>query len=272
MVLYLRIYLKHCLQHDLLLAKLNAYGFDYKSLKLISSFLSNRKYRTKINSSFSEWKHLLIGTPQVSVFGPLLFNIYMCDLFLFMSESNVANYADDKTLYACEKKLYDVKIRFESESLILFEWFHDNYLKANSGKSHVMLTTDNKLKINVKGSPISNEKIVKLLGVTVDNKLSFESHLNLVCKKVSQKLHALARVSKFISKKKLRVIMKAFIMSQFSYCPLVWMCHSRTLNNKINKLHERALRLVFNDRQSTFEELIDKSVISYYPPQKLASA
>ena len=92
-----------CLQHDLLLAKLNAYGFDYKSLKLISSFLSNRKYRTKINSSFSEWKHLLIGTPQGSVFGPLLFNIYMCDLFLFMSESNVANYADDKTLYACEK-------------------------------------------------------------------------------------------------------------------------------------------------------------------------
>ena len=65
-----------------------------------------------------------------------------------------------------------------------------------------MLTTDNKLKINVKGSPISNEKIVKLLGVTVDNKFSFEPHLNLVCKKVSQKLHALARVSKFISKKK----------------------------------------------------------------------
>ena len=94
-----------CLQHDLLLAKLNADGFDYKSLKLISSFLSNRKYRTKINSSFSEWKHLLIGTPQVSVFGPLLFNIYMCDLFLFMSESNVANYADDTTLYPCEKKI-----------------------------------------------------------------------------------------------------------------------------------------------------------------------
>ena len=125
-----------------------------------------------------------------------------------------------------------------------------------------MLTTGKKLKINVKGCPISNEKIVNLLGVTVDNKLSFERHLNLVCKKVSHKLHALARVSKFISKKKLRVIMKAFIMSQFSYCPLVWMCHSRTLNNKINKLHEKVLRLVYDDRQSTFEELLnlDKSV------------
>ena len=60
--------------------------------------------------------------------------------------------------------------------------------------------------------------------------------------------------------------MKAFIMSQSSYCPLVWMCHSRTLNNKINKLHERALRLVYDDRQSTFEELlnIDKSVTIHH--------
>ena len=95
-----------CLQHDLLLAKLNAYGFNYKSLKLISSFLSNRKYGAKINSSFSEWKHLLIGIPQGFVLGPLLFNIYLCDLFLFTSESNVVNYADDTTLYACEKKNY----------------------------------------------------------------------------------------------------------------------------------------------------------------------
>ena len=71
----------------------------------------------------------------------------MCYLFLFVSESNVANYADDTTLDACEKILYDVQRKLESESLILFEWFHDNYLKANSGKSHVMLTTGNKLKI-----------------------------------------------------------------------------------------------------------------------------
>ena len=91
------------MQHDLLLAKLNAYGSDYKSLKLISSFLSNRKYRPKINSCFSDWKHLLIGVPQGSVLTPVLFNIYMCDFFLFISESNVANCADDTTLYTCEK-------------------------------------------------------------------------------------------------------------------------------------------------------------------------
>ena len=90
-----------CLQHDLLLAKLNAYGFDYKSLKLISIFLSHRKYRRKINSSFSKWKHLLVVVPQGSVLGPLSFSICTCDLFLFMFESNVANYADNTTLYVC---------------------------------------------------------------------------------------------------------------------------------------------------------------------------
>ena len=92
-----------------------------------------------------------------------------------------------------KKKLHDVQRNLASESLILFQWFHDNYLKANSSKSHVMLTTD-KLKINVKSSLISNRKIVQLLGVAVDNRLSFKPHLNLLCKKVSQKLHVLARV------------------------------------------------------------------------------
>ena len=152
---------------------LNAYGFDYKYLKLILSFLSNTKYRTKINSSFSEREHLLIVVPQGSVLGPLSFNIYMCNPFPFMAESNVVNSVDDATLYGCEKKLSDVQRKLESESFILFEWFRDNYLRTNSGKSHIMFTKYNRLKINVKGSLRSIEKLVKLLGVTVDNKLSF---------------------------------------------------------------------------------------------------
>ena len=76
-------------------------------------------------------------------------------------------------------------------------------------------------------------------------------------KKGNQKLHALARVSKYMSKDKLRLIMRAFITSQFSYAPLTWMFHSRTLNNKTNKIHERALRLVYDGENLTFQELLD---------------
>ena len=127
-----------------------------------------------------------------------------------------------------------------------------------------MSITHKKLKIYIKSSLTSNEKIM-LLRAAVDNKLSFEPHLNLVCKKVVQKLRAFDRVAKLISKKKLRVIMKAF-MSLFCYCVLVWMCHSRTLNNKIYKVHKRTLWCVYDDRQSTFEELFnkDKSVTNHH--------
>ena len=78
-----------------------------------------------------------------------------------------------------------------------------------------------------------------------------------ICKKASLKLHALARVAHLMKRDKLRLLMKAFIESQFSYCPLVWMYHSRTLNNKINKLHERALRLVYRDYDLSFHQLLD---------------
>ena len=137
--------------------------------------------------------------------------------------------------------------------------------KLNSGKSHVMSTTDSKPKFNVKGSMINKERTVKLLGVTLNNKLSFEPHPYLVLKGYSE-TPCLCKSFKNISKKKLRVIMQAFIILQFSYCPFVWMCHSKTLKNKINKLYERVSRLVYKDRQSTFEELldIDKSVTIHH--------
>ena len=79
-----------------------------------------------------------------------------------------------------------------------------------------------------------------------------------LCKKGNQKLHALARISKLLSKDKLKLIMKTFIESQFNYCPLLWMFHNRTLNNKINKLHERALRIVYKDDDLTFQQLLEK--------------
>ena len=101
--------------------------------------------------------------------------------------------------------------------------------------------------------------VKKILGVHFDNKLKFNTHVNKLCKKAGQKLHALARVSTFMSMNQKKLLMNAFISSQFSYCPLIWMCHSQTLNTKINKIHENALRIVFNDNNSSFDALIQKA-------------
>ena len=96
-----------------------------------------------------------------------------------------------------------------------------------------------------------------MLGVKIDQNLNFENHINHLLKEGNNKLHALMRISKYLNKDKLRLIMKTFIESQFNYCPLIWMCHNRELNQKINKLHERALRVVYKNRDLTFEQLLE---------------
>ena len=245
-----------CIVHDISLAKLSAYGFDYNSLKLINSFLSARKLKMETGSSYSPYLGLLVGVPRESILGPLLCNICMCDIFLCDCKTNI-NYADDNTLYACEPNM-----RLEKDTSTVFTWFQNNYLKANSGKSHLLTTSDNIQHINVGVNQLSSSKYEELLGILIDHKLTFENHLLNIVQKVNQKLQALARISKYIPRKKLRIIMKAFVSSQFAYCPLIWMFHSRQINHKINKLHERALRIVYNDHFSSFEELLskDKSV------------
>ena len=102
------------------------------------------------------------------------------------------------------------------------------------------------------------EKKLKLLGVEIDRTLSFDEHITSLCRKPGKKLYVLARLSHFMCTNKKRVLMKAFIESQFSYCPLIWMFHSRSVNNKINHLHERSLRIVCKNNISSFEYLLKK--------------
>ena len=119
-----------------------------------------------------------------------------------------------------------------------------------------MLT--NAVSTNIEEFVITNSNDEKLLGIKTDNKLLFENHASSLCKKTSQKLHALARIVNNMDLSKRKCLMKAFVTSQFNYCPLIWMFHSRELNNRINRIHERALRLVYQDNSLSFTELLEK--------------
>ena len=241
-----------------MIAKLSAFGVSPLSLTLLYSSLSNRIQRIKINGNFSDRTDIEFGVSQGSILGPILFNIYMIDLFYECEDSSVASYADDTAPYSCATNIPSVALELQASATKLFLWFKNNHLKANPGKSHILLSSKKPEIVSVDGICIAASSREKLLGVIIDSELKFENHITEICLKVSKKINALCRISSFMSLEKRRTLMKAFIESQFNYCPLIWMFHSRTLNNKINGIHERALRTVYSDYNSSFNELLDK--------------
>ena len=182
--------------------------------------------------------------------GPLLFNIYICDLFIENSDIDIANYADDNTPYACSSDLDSVTFKLQKNTEKFFRWLYNNNLISNAEKSHLIVSTKKNLEIQVSSCSIKNEGSAKLLGIHLNNDLNFD-------------YHALARIAKYMDINKRRMLMKAFVSSQFSYCPLIWMFHSRKIEHRINSIHKRALKLVYQDSPDlTFQELLakDKSV------------
>ena len=134
----------------------------------------------------------------------------------------------------------------------LFTRCNNNEMKANADKCHFLLSTNEKLKASISNYRIINIDKEKLLGVTIDNHLKCESHIKNLCSKASQKLYALSRISLYMSLNQRRMVMQSFVMPQFGYCPLLWMNHNRSLNNNTNRIHERALGIVYRDKKSTF--------------------
>ena len=131
-------------------------------------------------------------------------------------------------------------------------------MKPNQTKCHFLAPSNSPelLWIQVGEQVIWESRKEKLLGVIVDKGLSFQEHVESLCKKAGAKVTALGRLVRIVSKEKKKILMTAFIESQFSYCPLVWMFCSRAMNNKINRIHERALRLVYQDYMTPFKDLL----------------
>ena len=170
----------------------------------------------------------------------------------------IANYEDDSTPYYAGKSAESVVNNLEQSTTVLFEWLNNNYMKVNVGKSHLLLSGNSRATAKIDKSYIESEDEQVLLGITFDSNITFENHINSICKKASKKLNALARIAPYMNTQEQRTIIKSFVTFQFSYCPLICMFHSRRLNNKINSTHERALRVRYQDNMSTFQELLNK--------------
>ena len=131
--------------------------------------------------------------PQGSVLGPLLFNTYINDIFFLMNGTEICNYADDTTLYSCHYEVKNVITRLEQDANRLAAWFPENQMKLNEDKCHFILfgASKERANIHVGEAQIKESDEEKLLGITLDKKLSFKNHVKTLCKKASQKLHLL---------------------------------------------------------------------------------
>ena len=183
----------------------------------------------------------------------MLFNIYLDDLFYILS-CDVCNFADDTTPYVCDKNFEFVLTKLENHFDIPINWFEDNYMKMNSDKCHLFISSH---KFEHLWAKIGNDKIWET-GTVKPSDITIHEHLNNVCLKTNRKLSALMRTRKLLVSNKTRMLFKGFFESQFKYCPLLCMFYSRNTSNRTNLLHERALRLVYNDYELPFEKPLEK--------------
>ena len=189
------------IDHDLLLRKLTLYGLSNDTLHLISSFLSNREQLVCINTIKSDFLPVKYGIPQGSVLGPLLFSLYINDLPLFI-KALCELFADDTTIHSSHSNLNNLLLSLQESINNLLQWTELNHMSLNSYKTKYMTITIRQKRQNISSRMplyIGNEKIVevathKVLGVSIDNNLSWTNHVNELTKRVSQKLYQLAKI------------------------------------------------------------------------------
>ena len=146
-------------------------------------------------------------------------------------------------------------------SKCFFTWFDNNLMKSNGNKYHLLVTSNEKVTIKTDSHEIANTKCENLLGLHLDSGLSFGYHISEICKKAIRKVCVLARVTSGTSLSKTCTFMNAFLKSQLNYCPFIWMCHIRKSNNKINRPNERCLRIIYNDKRSSFITFLEKMAL-----------
>ena len=253
----------HCISHDLLIAKLHAYGFSFETLTFLNSYFRNRKQCVKINNICSDFLKILSCVPQDSRLGPILFNIFFNDLFLCLKNTDLLNFADDNTITAVCDQLTDLMKILEAERELSVGWFRKIEMVVNSDKFQAFILNrkeaqaTHKLSIDNKEIKTTNSK--KSLRINIDDQLKFNEHISILCSKAAMQLNSLSRLQKYMEKAEKEAIINSFILSNFNYCHLVWRSSSCESIRKIEKIQKRCLRIILNDYESDYETLLRNS-------------
>ena len=248
--------------HGLLIAKMYAYGFNLDCTKFIKNYLDDRYQRVKIKQARSNWSMIKKGVPQGSILGPTLFNIFINDMLFCVQDVDIYNYADDNTISCTSDSPYELTCKLEQYGNKVTNWFSTNGMQANPDKYQAVVfgnKNDAPQYFTISGKNVMCNDNVKLLGIEIDCKLSFDHHVLQLCKKASRQINALVRLSKMLDYDVKINIFMSFIKSIFNYCPVTWMFTRSGNIRKLDRLQHRALRFVYNDFDASYSDLLLRS-------------
>ena len=186
-------------------------------------------------------------------------------MIFFIQETEVCNFADDTTIYSWSLNYKEAAHKLSNDTYIVLNWFKFNGMVANPGTIQIMFLgwkiDNSNITFAIENKQIKCKREVKLLGITIDEKLTFTKHVANICSLANNKLRALTRIRRFLSMEQTNYLSEAYIMSACKYCPLIRMFCDKTSNSQINKIHKRTLRPVFEMEDANFEDLLlkDKS-------------
>ena len=236
------------MDHNILEIKLKHYVFRGTFLKLLMSFIKDRKYFVNFNEINSEIRNVNIGVPQGSTLGPLLFLLYVNDMINCSSILHFTQFADDTTLgYSC-KNFLDLQTILEREVSKVTKWLAANKLLLNVAKTHSMLFTFKhnvtNLKIKINDIEIEEKSTTSFLGVQIDNKLNWKAHISHICKKNSKSIAILRMVRSVFPLNILKMIYMSLIYSHINYCILIWGGADDCIIEPLFKLQKKAVRII----------------------------
>ena len=261
-----------CLDHSNLLHKLDNIGVRGTSLKWFESYLSGRKQKVFYNGTISESTcDITIGAPQGSILAPLLYLIYVNDLYMCLKKSEAILFADDTNLLIKAKSmnsLYDIA---NQELKNINEWMICNKLMVNDDKSNYIIFHNNcndtellQYCINLGSAKIDRVKCTKFLGIKIDEKLSWKSHMEYILSKTRRNLGVVRKISPFITKDALYQLYFALIFSHLKYGIIVWHNGNITMRKKLQACSNNFVRLInsLHNRQSVREIMKDSNLLS----------
>ena len=271
------------IDHDLLLKKLSVYGLSDCTINWFHSYLTNRQQVVDYMGCISVKHDVTVGVPQGSILGPLLFMIFMNDMSLFIDCSTLHMYADDQTMLAKGKCISDVNDAIRQDIIPISNWITANHMRINARKSKCLLITthskrsrlnetDRSLSVQVADTFIPQVQCGGILGVTLDETLSWNVHIDNVSKILSQRIGLLRRLRQYIPFDRRIILYYGLIQSILDYCCVVWGNTTAINLDKIYGLQKRALRTLFelsidfpsNALFSTFNVMSIRQRIFYF--------